>query len=228
MATAATASNVVEATIREANGKNVARRLRAAGRVPATLYGAAKPPVSISVDPKRIAAILHSSTGHNTILEVRLEQEVTPAIIVDWQNEPIKGTLLHLDLKRIALDQKLTIKVPVVLTGESLGVKQEGGILEQVLREIELECLPLDIPAHVEVDISKLVSGQILRVKDLPHGGKLDFLTDEEAPVAHIVHVKEAEAEATAEAGVEAAAPAEPEVIKKGKQETEEAEKEKK
>jgi large subunit ribosomal protein L25 len=225
MATAASASNRVQATVREAKGKNEARRVRRAGQLPATLYGAGKPPLSISVDPKEIAAVLRSATGHNTIFDLHLGEESTKAMVVDWQHEPIKGSMLHLDLKRIAMDKTLVVKVPIVLTGESVGVKQEGGILEQVLREIELECLPLDIPGHVEVDVSALISGQVIRVKDLPHGGKLHFLTDEEAPVAHIVHVKEVVEAAPAEAAVEAAAtPAEPEVIKKGKQETEETE----
>jgi large subunit ribosomal protein L25 len=224
MATAATTNTLVQATARVANGKNEARRTRKAGRVPATLYGAGKPPVSLSVDPKQITAILHSATGHNTIFELQLDGESTMAMIVDWQHEPIKGALLHLDLKRIAMDKSLLVKVPIRLVGEAAGVKQESGILEQVLREIELECLPGDIPSHLEVDVSGLVSGQVLRVKDLPHGGKLRFVTDEEAPVAHIVHVKEVVTAAPAEAGAElAAAPAEPEVIKKGKQETEEA-----
>jgi large subunit ribosomal protein L25 len=224
MATAATANNIVQATARETRGKNAARRTRKAGQVPATLYGAGKPPVSVSVDPKQITAILHSATGHNTIFELQLDGEATMAMIVDWQHEPIKGALLHLDLKRIAMDKSLLVKVPIVLVGESAGVKQEGGILEQVLREIELECLPGDIPARVEADVSALVSGQVLRVKDLPHGGKLHFVTEEDAPVAHIVHVKEVVEAAPTEAGAEAAAaPAEPEVIKKGKQETEEA-----
>jgi large subunit ribosomal protein L25 len=224
MATAGTVNNLVQAEIREAKGKNHARRVRKGGRVPATLYGAGKPPVSISVDPKQIGMILHSATGHNTILDLQLEGESAKTMIVDWQRDPIKGALLHLDMKRIAMDKMLTVKVPIVLTGEAAGVKLEGGIMEQVLREIELECLPADIPANVEVDISQLAFGQVLRVKDLPHGGTLRFLTDEESPVAHIVHVKEIVEEAPAEAGVEAAAtPAEPEVIKKGKQETEEA-----
>jgi large subunit ribosomal protein L25 len=128
------------------------------------------------------------------------------------------------DLKRIAMDKVLTVEVPIVLKGEAAGVKQQGGILEQVLREIEIECLPADIPASVEVDITNLVFGQVMRVKDLPHGGKLTFLTDEEQAVAHIVAVKEVAEAAPAEAGAEAApSAAEPEVIKKGKQETEEA-----
>ncbi len=221
MATAAaTASNVVQATAREARGKNEARRVRKSGKLPATLYGAGQPPMSISVDPKQIAAILHSATGHNTIFDLELDGASTKAMIVDWQHEPIKGSMLHLDLKRIAMDKMLIIKVPIVLTGEAAGVKTQGGILEQVLREIEIECLPADIPAHIDVDVTDLVFGQVLRVKDLPHGGKLQFLTEEEQPVAHVIAVKEVAAAAPAEAGAEpAAAPSEPEVIKKGKQE---------
>jgi len=222
MATAATASNVVEAQPREPNGKNAARRVRRAGRVPATVYGAGKAPLSVSVDPKQITAILHSATGHNTIFDLQCDGESSKAMIVDWQHEPIKGALLHLDLKRIAMDQKLVLQVPIVLKGEPAGVKTQGGILEQVLREVELECLPADIPSKIEVDVSELVFGQVLRVSDLPHGGKLHFLTEEDQPIAHIVAVKEVVAPTPAEAvAVEGAVPAEPEVIKKGKQEEE-------
>ena len=143
------------------------------------------------------------------------------AMIVDWQYEPIKGTLLHVDLQRIAMDKKLTVTVPVVLKGEAVGVKTEGGILEQLTREIEIECLPADIPKNIEVDISHLVFGVEVRVKDLPHNPKLKFLTDEDLMIAHITTVKE-EVVAAPEAVADAAAtPAEPEVIKKGKQEVE-------
>jgi large subunit ribosomal protein L25 len=223
MATAATASNVVEARPREAKGKNQARRVRRAGQVPAIVYGAGKPPVSVSLDPKQISAILHSATGHNTIFDLQLDGEMSKAMIVDWQHEPIKGSLLHLDLKRIAMDQLLTVKVPIVLKGEAIGVKTQGGIMEQVLREVELECLPADIPGSIEIDVSELNFGQVLRVADLPHTGSLHFLTDENQSVAHVIAVKEVVAPVAAEAvAVEGAAvPAEPEVIKKGKQETE-------
>ena len=210
----------VEAQRREANGKNAARRVRRAGSVPATVYGAGKDPVSVSVNPKQITAILHSATGHNTIFDLTFNGDATKAMIVDWQYEPIKGSLLHLDLKRIAMDKMLTVQVPVQFKGEAVGVKTQGGILEQVLREVELECLPADIPAHIDVDITNLAFGDVLRVKDLPHGGKLHFLTDEEQVVAHVIAVKETAAPAAAE-GAEVAATAEPEVIKKGKQETE-------
>jgi large subunit ribosomal protein L25 len=143
-------------------------------------------------------------------------------MIVDWQYEPIKGSLLHIDLKRIAMDQKLKVMVPVTLKGEPAGVKQEGGILEQLMREVEIECLPSDIPSSIEVDVSHLVHGTVLRVSDLPHDAKLKFLSDANRPVAHVISIKE-EVAATPEAvaAEAAAAPAEPEVIKKGKQEAE-------
>jgi large subunit ribosomal protein L25 len=143
-------------------------------------------------------------------------------MIVDWQYEPIKGALLHIDLKRIAMDQRLKVNVPIVLKGEAAGVKQQGGILEQILREVEIECLPTDIPSYIEADVSELVFGKVLRVADLPHGERLKFLSDANQPVAHVITVKE-EVAATPEAvAAEAGAvPAEPEVIKKGKQEVE-------
>lgn len=223
MATA-TESNLLEGQQRTAGTKNDARRVRAAGKVPAVLYGAGKNAQSLSLDPRQVARILHSQTGHNTIFDLTLEGERTKAMIVDWQYEPIKGALLHIDLKRIAMDQRLTVEVPIVLKGEAEGVKLQGGILEQLLREIEIECLPDDIPSSIEVDVSSLVIGKVLRVSDLPHDQKLKFLTDENQPVAHVTTVKE-EVVATPEAvAAEAgAAPTEPEVIKKGKQETEDA-----
>jgi large subunit ribosomal protein L25 len=222
MATA-TENNLVEAKPRNGGGKNVARRLRRSGMVPGVLYGAKKEPVAVALDPKQIARILQSSTGHNTIFEIALDGERTRAMIVDWQHEPIKGALLHVDLKRIAMDQKLHVRVPVVLKGEAAGVKQQGGILEQVLREVELECLPDDIPGSIEADVSDLVFGKVLRAGDLAHSDRLKFLTDPNQTVAHIISVKEEAAPTPEAAAAEAAAaPAEPEVIKKGKQETEE------
>jgi len=221
MAIATTEKFNVKAAGRDGRGKNEARRLRKSGSIPAIVYGASKAPVPVSVDPKQIFRILKSDSGHNTIFDLEVAGENTKAMIVDWQTEPIKGSLLHIDLKRIAMDKKLTVTVPVVLKGESIGVKTQGGIMEQVLREVEIECLPADIPAHIDVDVSNMEFGHVLRVKDLPHGeGKLEFLTDENQTVAHVIAVKEV-VEATPEAAAEAAAaPAEPEVIKKGKQET--------
>ncbi len=136
--------------------------------------------------------------------------------------EPIKGGLLHIDLKRIAMDQKLKVNVPIELVGEPAGVKQQGGILEQIFREVEVECLPGDIPNSVELNVAELVFGMVLRVSDLPKNDKVKFLTDPDQPVAHIISIKEEEVPtAEAVAGEAAAAPAEPEVIKKGKQEVE-------
>ena len=215
-------AEMVKGEARTAGNKNVARRERKAGRVPAVLYGAKKQPVSLSVDPKVISQILRSKTGHNTIFDLEVAGEKTKAMIVDWQYEPIRGALLHIDLKRIAMDQAIRVHVPIHLTGEAEGVKQEGGILDWVLREVEVECLPADIPAAIEADISHLVFGVVLRVADLPHGGSLKFLTDQQQTVAHITHIKEELPAPTAEAAVTEATPAEPEVIKKGKQETEE------
>ena len=207
----------------ESRGKNEARRLRKSGRVPAVLYGAKKESLAVSVDPKGIARILTSDSGHNTIFELSVDGERTKAMIVDWQYEPIKGALMHVDLKRIAMDQRLKVMVPILLKGEAAGVKQQGGILEQITREIEIECLPDDIPSHIDADVSELVFGQVIRVSGLPHGEKLKFLSDPNTPVAHITSVKEEVAPAPEVVAAEAAAaPAEPEVIKKGKQETEE------
>jgi large subunit ribosomal protein L25 len=215
-------TNVLEAQPREAGTKNDAKRVRREGKIPAVVYGAGKDSRSISVDPRVVTRILNSETGHNTIFDLAMGAEKTKAMIVDWQYEPIKGKLLHIDLKRIALDKALKVSVPIFLVGESAGVKQEGGIMEQMLREVEIECLPADIPSHIDADVSQLTFGKVLRVSDLPHTEKLKFLTDANQPVAHVTSVKE-EVVATPEAvAAEAGTPAEPEVIKKGKQETEE------
>src|SRR5579863_9665275 len=216
-------TNVLEGQPRQAGTKNDAKRVRRDGKIPAVVYGAGKDSLSISVDPRVVTRILNSESGHNTIFDLTMDGEKTKAMIVDWQYEPIKGTLLHIDLKRIAMDKVLTVSVPILLKGEAAGVKQEGGIMEQILREVEVECLPADIPSHIDADVSQLTFGMVLRVSDLPHSDKLKFLTDANQPVAHVTSVKE-EVVATpdavaAEAG---AVPAEPEVIKKGKAETEE------
>lgn len=221
MATA-TETNLLEAQSRESGNKNDARRVRRGGKVPGVLYGAGKDSLPVSLDPKQVLRILHSQTGHNTIFDLALHGgERSKAMIVDWQYEPIKGALLHIDLKRIAMDRALTVKVPIILKGEAAGVKQQGGILEQILREVEIECLPADIPSSIEADVSELVMGKVLRVSDLPHGERLTFLTDENQPVAHVVSVKEEVVAAPEVVAAEAGAtPSEPEVIKKGKQET--------
>jgi len=216
-------TNVLEAQAREAGTKNHAKRVRRDGKIPAVVYGAGKESLPISVDPRVVTRILNSETGHNTIFDLALNGEKTKAMIVDWQYEPIKGKLLHIDLKRIALDKVLIVHVPIFLVGEAAGVKQEGGILEQMLREVEVECLPADIPSHIDADVSQLTFGKVLRVSDLPHSDKVKFVTDENQPVAHITSVKEEVVVTPEAAAAEAAAgPTEPEVIKKGKQEAEE------
>jgi large subunit ribosomal protein L25 len=192
--------------------KNAARRVRVAGKIPAVLYGAGLDSVALELDPKQILRILHSESGHNTIFDVNVEgQGVAKAMIVDWQYEPIRDTLLHIDLKRIALDKKMKVSVAVRLIGVPSGVKIEGGMLDQVLREVEIECLPGEIPSHIDVDVTNLALFAAIRVSDLPHSGSIKFLDAEDATVAHVVSIKE---EAAPEV---VAAPAEPEVAKKGK-----------
>ena len=220
MATATQDKNI-ETKPRQGGNKNDARRLRREGQIPAVLYGAGLEPITISVDPKQMKRILNSETGHNTIFDLTAGGDSGKAMIVDWQFEPIKGALLHVDLKRIAMDKLLRVGVPVTLKGEAPGVKLQGGILEQMMREVEIECLPADIPGRIEADVSKLEFGQTIRVSDLPHSDKIKFITDANQAIAHVTAVKEVVA-ATPVEGVEAAATtAEPEVIKKGKGETE-------
>jgi len=219
MATA-TATNTVEAKLREASDKNAARRLRTTGMIPAVLYGAKKDPRAIAVDPKQILKILRSASGHNTIFDISVEGEQSKAMVVDWQYEPMKGALLHVDLKRIAMDQKMRLSVPVHVQGEAKGTKEEGGLLDLVLREIQIECLPSDIPSHIVVDVTELGIGQAIRVGDLPSNALVKYLNDPDALVVHITFVKE-EVVAAPEPVEGAVAAAEPEVIKKGKVETE-------
>jgi large subunit ribosomal protein L25 len=203
--------------------KNAARRVRVAGQIPAVLYGAGHDPVAVELDPKQITRILYSETGHNTIFDVQVgQQPLAKAMIVDWQLEPIKDKLIHIDLKRIALDKKLQVSVRVKLMGVPVGVKNSGGILDHVLREVEIECLPTDIPSHIDVDVTGLELHSVLRVSDLPHDGNITFISPEDATVAHVVSIREEVAPTPeGEAVAAAAAPAEPEVAKKGKAEGE-------
>jgi len=207
--------------------KNDNRRLRRAGKIPAVVYGAGAP-VSVEVDPKQITKILHSASGHNTIFDLKVGGDTAKVMIVDWQYEPIKGSVMHIDLKRIAMDKAIRVSVPIALTGVPEGVKTQGGILDQIIREVEIECLPADIPTNIEVDVTNLVFGQVLRVSDLQHGGKLKFITSEDQPVAHITAVKEEVAATPETAEAAATTTAEPEVIKKGKTEEAPAEEKKK
>ena len=221
---------VVAAKAREGKfTKNAARRVRVAGKIPAVLYGSGYEPVAVEVDPKQISRILFSEKGHNTIFDVEVSgQSAAKAMIVDWQREPIKDLLIHIDMKRIALDKALRVKVRVKLLGVPVGVKVSGGILDQVLREVEIECLPGDIPGHIDVDVSNLELFASLRVSDLPHSDKIKYLNAEDATVAHVVSIREetptaAETEAAAVAAATAATAAEPEVAKKGKTDAEAA-----
>ena len=155
MPTATPDKSLLEAQPRDAGTKNDARRVRREGKIPAVVYGAGKQAMPVSVDPRQVSRILHSETGHNTVFDLALDGERTKAMIVDWQYEPIKGSLLHIDLKRIAMDQKLKVNVPIELVGEPAGVKTQGGILEQITREVEVECLPGDIPHAIELNVSR-------------------------------------------------------------------------
>jgi large subunit ribosomal protein L25 len=216
----------VEGQIRDTRGKNAARRTRMTGMVPATLYGGRKDAISLTVNAKQVARILRSETGHNTIFTVSVAGgSAEKAMLKDWQVDPLKGALLHVDLLRIAMDVRMRVRVPVRTFGEPQGVKMQGGIFEMVTREVEIECLPTDIPEEFKVDISEMLIGKQLRAADLPFDPeKIKLLTDPTRVLAHVVTLKKEE-EPVAEAAVAAeTAPAEPEVIKKGKKETEEGE----
>jgi large subunit ribosomal protein L25 len=208
---------------RESRGKNEARRLRARGLSPGIIYGSGADPVAVAVDPKAVNQILRSTSGHNTIFNIDIQGQVAPVMIVDWQNDPIKGRLLHVDLKRIDLTKRITVKVPVHTSGDPKGVKIQGGLHEVVTREIEIECLPDDIPEHFTVDVSELNIGQGVRAGEIPLSGSMKLVSAPDTVISHVVAVRVTEAPAEAEAV--ATTTAEPEVIKKGKKEEEGAEK---
>ncbi len=214
----------VAAEPRSTRGKNEARRLRAAGSAPAVVYGTNKETLAVAVNPREVGRILHSKSGHNTIFNLAVKGgETTPVMIVDWQSDPIKDTLLHIDLKRIDLSQRLVVKVPVHTTGDPEGVKIQGGLHEIVSREIEVECLPNEIPEALTVDVSKLLIGQSVRASDVPLPGSVRLVSQPDAVISHVVTLKaeETAAPAAGAEGAAPAAPAEPEVIKKGKKEEE-------
>jgi len=212
----------VTAEPRSTRGKNEARRLRVKGLAPAVLYGAERDAVAISVNPKEVNKILHSGTGHNTIFNLSVQGlEDTPAMIVDWQNDPVRENLLHVDLKRIDLSQRIQVKIRVQTTGEPKGVKIQGGLLEVVTREIEIECLPDEIPDLYTIDVTELMIGQHLRASDIPLSGEVKLVSLPDQVIAHVVALKAEEEVAPAAEGAVAATPAEPEVIKKGKKEEE-------
>ena len=213
---------VVEAAPRAERGKNEARRLRASGRVPAVLYGGKGDAITLSVNTKQVNAILRSESGHNTLFQVDLNGKHEPAILKDWLNDPVSGNLLHVDLLRVAMDVRMRVKVPVHTFGDPAGVKVQGGVFEVVTREVEIECLPGDIPSEFKADVSGLMLNQALRARDLQiDTSKMKLLTDPEQVLAHVVTLKVEEEKPAEVVATEGATPAEPEVIKKGKKEVE-------
>ena len=214
---------VVAAESRTESGKNANRRLRASGKIPGVLYGTGKAPTAVSVSPKDIGNILKSASGENTLFELEIAGSRRKVILNEFQLEPLKNRLLHADFYEVALDKAIEVKVHVELHGVPVGVKVQGGILDFVTRELEISCLPTDIPAKIEVDVSHLEMGKHLRVSDLKIPEKVEVLTEADVVVAHVVAPRAEEEVAPAAevvAGAEGAA-AEPEVIKKGKAEAE-------
>ena len=210
----------LRAVKRDSGGKNEARRLRAAGALPAVVYGGQQPSVPLTVDPKELSRILHSESGANTLITLHVEGgEQTRVLVKHYLLHPVDHHLLHADFYRVAMDRKLVLTVPIELKGDAKGVKQQGGVLDFVHREIQIECLPADIPEHVEVDISELMIGQSVRVRDLA-AGRWTAVSDGDLMIAHVVAPRAEEPEPVEAAPVPAAA--EPEVIKKGKPEKEE------
>ncbi len=213
---------VVEAVARETRGKNEARRQRVVGNVPATLYGGKDSAISLTVNAKKVSQILRSPSGHNTLFQIALDGKEQPAIVKDWQVDPVSGNLLHVDLLRIAMDVRMRVKVPVHTFGEPSGVKVEGGVFEVVTREVEIECLPGEIPTEFKMDVSNLAMNQALRAGDiLIDKDKMKLLTEPERVLAHVVALRVEEEKPADAVATEVATPAEPEVIKKGKKEVE-------
>ena len=222
---------VLEAVSRDTFGKNEARRTRREGKVPGVLYGGdGQKATPIAVDPRALLRILHSEAGQNTLISLKMAGNGDARVLVkDFQLDPITHQVLHADFYRVAMDRVLQVTIPVVVHGEPVGVKQQGGVLEFIRREIEIECLPGDIPEHIDVDVSELMLHQGIRVRDITTNPKWKAITEGDAMLVHVIMPKAEEAPAPAEAAaVATAAPAEPEVIKKGKKEEGEAEKEEK
>lgn len=219
----------LEATARDTFGKNEARRTRREGRVPAVLYGEGRAATPIAVEPKALLKILHSEAGANTLIALKLAGAGDTRVLVkEYQLDPITHHVLHADFYKIAMDKMLRLTIPVIVKGEPKGVKQQGGILEFIRREIEIECLPADIPEHVEVDVSELMLHQGVRVRDISSGVKWKPISDPELMLVHVIMPKAEEVAAPAEAAAVPVAAAEPEVIKKGKKDEDAADKDEK
>ncbi len=213
---------VVEGAPRATRGKNEARRLRLTGKLPAVLYGGKGEAITLTVNAKQVGAILRSESGHNTLFHVDLGGKHEPAILKDWLADPVTGNLLHVDLLRVAMDVRMKVKVPVHTFGEPSGVKVQGGVFEVVTREVEIECLPADIPTEFRADVSGLMLNDQLRASDLAiDAAKMKLLTEPERVLAHVVALKVEEEKPVEAVAADAATPAEPEVIKKGKKEVE-------
>ncbi len=211
----------IEGQLRKDFGINQARRLRRSGRVPGVVYGGDGPSLAIAFDPRTIARFIHSQAGHTVVLTMELPgAEPARVMLRDWQVDPVRGKLLHVDFVRVTKNTRVRVKVPVHVTGEPEGVKVQGGIFEFILREVEVECLPDDIPENITVDVTSLTIGRNLRVAHLPVGENIRVLADADRVVAHVVALK-AEEEKAAVEGVEEAAAEEPELIRKGKAEEE-------
>jgi large subunit ribosomal protein L25 len=221
---------VIESKKREETGKGSNRKLRRAGRIPAVLYGHKNETVSLEVDPKDIFKILHSDSGENTIFGLNVPgRERLNCLIKEYQLEPVSHSLLHADFYEVAMDKTLEVKVPLEAKGEPYGVRTEGGLMDLVHRELHVECLPGDIPESIEVDVTDLKIGDMIRVRDLVVSDKIKILDDPDTVVIAIEHPR-AEEEVATVAPTEAETEAEPEVIKKGKaaEPTEEEEEEEK
>jgi large subunit ribosomal protein L25 len=210
---------VVAAENRTETGKNVNRRLRTRGLIPGVLYGAKKEAVPLAVSPKEITTILRSKTGENTLFDLEIGGSRRKVILKEFQIEPIKGSLLHADFYEVALDKPIEVSVHIEVTGTPVGVKVQGGLLDHVTREVEVSCLPADIPEKITVDVSELELGKAIRVSDLKVPEKVTMLSEPDLVVVHVVapRAEEEVAAAAVPAEGEAAAGAEPEVIKKGK-----------
>ena len=217
----------LEAVKREGRGKNEANRLRAKGRIPAVVYGTArdgKRPegVAVAVDPKTLLRILHSESGANTLINLSVDGSEARVMVKEYQLDPITHQLLHADFYQLAMDKAITVTVPVVLRGEPRGVKTQGGLLDFVTREIQVQCLPTDIPEHIDLDVSELLLNQSVRLRDLPQSDKWKAVSDGETMLVHIVMPKAEESAAATTETAAAPTTAEPEVIKKGKDEKDE------
>jgi large subunit ribosomal protein L25 len=212
---------VVEGAARAKRGKNENRRLRLTGKVPAVLYGGKGEAITLALNAKQLGAIFRSESGHNTLFQVDLSGKHEPAILKDWLVDPVTGNLLHVDLLRVAMDVRMRVKVPVHTFGEPAGVKQQGGVFEIVTREVEIECLPAEIPTEFKADVSGLMLGQQLRAGELPIPPNMKLVTDPDRVLAHVVALRVEEEKPVDAVAADAAAPAEPEVIKKGKKEVE-------